>query len=197
MGMDFIALLKCPDWIRVTAAVDSLERQSPPAAQKVRELWRRRGYAETCWHKPTWTTLDLDVTPVPRPTLPNLEIGLATPEDFVLTFGADAVALYHILRWDVFLAEPEWQEAMLDASRAFADLLGATDGIITCDWCSADKRFLEGYSYDDALSHAQGEGADAASLSDLVDVEPDPDTWEYHGYWRFLDMGDMGHGVNS
>ena len=35
MGMDFVALLKCPDWERVIAAAESLEREWPPAAEKV------------------------------------------------------------------------------------------------------------------------------------------------------------------
>ncbi|MFC1597895.1 hypothetical protein ACFL5Q_08215 [Planctomycetota bacterium] len=184
MGLDFVALLKCPDWDKVIGAVQLLERESPPAVQKVREVWNRWGYYDYNMDETIWEMDDCD-EPVPRPTLPAVNIHLVTREVFRVAFGARVVRVYHVLRWPTFLTEPEWRETMLAAVRAFADLLGAAECILTSDWAPADTGFTHGLSFDKCLALFRPE-AEAAELSGLVDVEPDDDTWDYHGYWRLL-----------
>jgi hypothetical protein len=184
MGMDFFAFLRCADWEKMTAGVESLEHESPAAIRKVRDLWIRSGGVLVPLDEPKWLTFDLDLRPVPRPPLPNLDIGLATREEFHLLFGYDAVLVYYGLRWRTFLTEPEWQETMLDAVRAFAALLGATEAVITCDFCPAFHGFRDGMSFDEALEQVHGSHVDVADLSELRDLEPHPGTWEYHGYWH-------------
>ena len=185
MGMDFVALLKCPDWTKVMHAVRSLERASPPAAQEVAELSRSCGYAEPTVSRPVWVTADLDLTHVSRPTLPTLDVDLLTPEDFHLTFGADAVAVGHVLRWRVFMTEPEWQKAMLGACREFAQLLGATEGIVTSDHSPVVLGFLDGLCFDEALHRGQARDGEVSEWPELYD-ELDEHTWDPRGYWRFL-----------
>src|SRR5262249_3205191 len=112
-----------------------------------------------------------------RPALPSLEACLDLPSDFSVTFGHDAVWLYHTLRWLFFITETEWQKVMLAAVKRFCELLGASDCVVTNDCHPAVSEFRRGASFDEALRIAsqRGEG-EVASLSELYrETESDSD----------------------
>jgi hypothetical protein len=112
-----------------------------------------------------------------RPHLPSLEARLHLPSDFCLTFGHDAVWVYHSLRWISFLTEVEWQRVILAAVKRFCGLLRARDCIVTNDENPAVLEFLRGTSFVDALRIAtkNGEGEEV-TLNDLYrEVEDESD----------------------
>src|SRR5262245_6055269 len=104
MGMDFVALMKYggPDQ-SVLRALDRLEAGSPAEVQGLARLMRERGFAAGRQEVPAWEFTSRpelrDPRLAQRPNLPKLGVALCLPEDFILTFGHDAVEVYHLLRW--------------------------------------------------------------------------------------------------
>src|SRR5262249_52915194 len=101
-----------------SSALDELEAASPAELKAIARLMRDRGFAlDSGLRSAAWEGnegsdgLRLDR----RPDLPTLEAALHTPEDFFLTFGRDALEVYHPLRWRFFLTDPKLQRALLDA----------------------------------------------------------------------------------
>src|SRR5262249_57172119 len=123
------------------------------------------------------------------------------PSDFSLTFGHDAVWIYHTLRWRVFVTEAEWQRVMLGVVRWLCQSLGAGDCIIAHDEHPAVLVFQAGASFQQALHAAEdrGQGAvpsivdlhiDKCYADNLVFLGPGGKEmaiplWDTHGYWRF------------
>ncbi len=115
---------------------------------------------------------------LPRmPALPSLDACLQLPSDFSVTFGRDAVWVYHTLRWVFFVTEVAWQQVMLAAIKRFCELLGASDCIVTNDCHPSVSAFLRGASFAEALDVASREGeGEVASLSDLYrEIEDESD----------------------
>src|SRR5262249_8745436 len=111
------------------------------------------------------------------PLLPSLEARLHLPSDFCLTFGWDAVWVYHSLRWISFLTDVEWQRVILAAVKRFCEFLGARGCIVTNDEHPAAMECLRGTSFVDALRIAtkNGEGEELI-LNDLYwEVEDESD----------------------
>src|SRR5262249_55407981 len=114
MGMDFVALMKYggPDE-RLLRVLDRLEAGSPAEVQALTRLMRERGFATGHEATAVWEFMyrtDLrDPRLGRRPRLPSLAVALHLPEDFFLTFGPDAIEVYHLLRWHFFLTEPDLQ----------------------------------------------------------------------------------------
>jgi HEAT repeat protein len=135
-----------------------------------------------------------------RPALPDLSVGLWTPEEFSLCFGADTIRVYHCLRQLIFLTDAELREVMLSACAALGRLFGATDCIVTSDFNAADHAFFKGMAFEAALQRAEPENGEVANLEDLyLDYSVEPDlaidtpqgrqaidrVWDSFGYWRF------------
>jgi HEAT repeat protein len=129
-----------------------------------------------------------------------LSVGLWTPEEFSLCFGADTIRVYHCLRQLIFLTDAELREVMLSACAALGRLFGATDCIVTSDFNPADHAFFKGMTFDAALQQAEPENGEVANLEDLyldysVESELAIETpqgwraidrvWDSFGYWRF------------
>lgn len=194
MGRNFTALLNCPNRQKYMYAVTSLEQASPAAFHEVERSMTRDGVSSIRPEMATWISNDLDMTRVARPSLPATEYVLHTPEDFMICFGKDVVAVDHSYRWESFLERTDLQRAIIGSIRALGSLTGAIDIIVTCDWCPAIKGFHEGLDYHKALASVHGAGAGVTKLSDLgltVETEDswqyvwdDPETWDYHAYWR-------------
>jgi len=216
--MDFVALLKYggPD-ARALRALDWLEADSPPEIKSLAPLFRERGFSigdgeATVWeyhHRPDLHDARLNG----RPKLPKLEVALHMKEDFFLTFGEDAIEVYHLLRWHWFLKDLALQKATLDACSRFAHLFGATACIITSDFSPVIHAFRAGAGFDASLATAGPEDGERAALADLYQERPegylmrdaggvmqyqewDQDkttpvgweratTWDSKGYWRF------------
>jgi hypothetical protein len=186
MGMDFSALLKY-QWAgeKSMRVVASIEADSPAELKQVQPLWKQCEFSEQTLTKATWVENLGSGVEIPRPDLPNLLASLSTPEDFFITFGVDAVRIYHVLRWRQFLVDSRWQEVMLQACHALCRLFGATEGIVTNDESPVIEAFFEGASFDDALAAGQGVYGEVSDVKDLY-LEPTPDLWDSTGYWKFL-----------
>lgn len=183
MGMDFVALLKYggPDE-RLRAVLDELEAGSPPEVQAWAQAWGLRPNEEPAtWQYHNRPEL-LDPRLDRRPALPDLRVLLRLPEEFCLTFGADAVEVYHPLRWYHFLTEPALQRPMLDACAELAEWLGASDCVLTSDLSPIIRGFREGMSFDAALASVGPEDGERPHLRDLFLDRPDG--WSSRGYWR-------------
>jgi hypothetical protein len=183
MGMDFSALVKWKWSEKSLQIVESLEHARPAEVRRACDLWERSGFADLGPHTSKWVA-NYTQEEIGRPGLPSLEASLSTPEGFFLMFGADAVWIYHVLRWRTFLTNSEWQSTMLRACRAFCKVLGATEGIITSDWSTVIQDFFAGLSYEDALAWAKEEGREVAHLRELY-IESEDDSLMFEGYWRF------------
>lgn len=189
MGMDFSALMRykgpTPELV---GALDSL--WTAPAEQIVRmaELWEQDGHASLPWSSPAWVQLPDEPRSIELeqpPELPNLGVAFRTREGFYLTFGADVVEVYHLLRWYFFLTEPQWQKVMLDACACLGDLIGSTECVLMSDWHPAIKAFREGKNFASALASADPDQGEVPALADLY-IDPGSDSgWDSKGYWRF------------
>ncbi|MCP4020288.1 MAG: hypothetical protein GY729_00470 [Desulfobacteraceae bacterium] len=183
--MDFTALIKyeIPDKDRLNA-IYSLERTSPQQVRRVTENWRTYKYADISINYPIWVKNFGEQEQIPRPELPTLKASLRMPEGFFITFGYDSMEIYHFLRWQIFLTDKLWQKIMTEACKAFANMFGAVDGIITSDWSPVIEAFFNGKSFDEALVQGQGDDKEVSEIEELYNVLDDT-TWDSHGYWRF------------
>jgi hypothetical protein len=178
MGMDFVALMKYagPN-PRLLRTLDDLETGSPAELRDVTRLMADRGFTVNPDRCPAaWESLK-EPPEGPslhrRPDLPTLDVALHTPEDFFLTFGPDAVEVYHLLRWLFFLTDPPLQAAMLDACRCLGRLFGATYCVITSDWSPFIGAFRQSKSFDESLAAAGSEHGEQARLADLYLESPE------------------------
>jgi len=205
MGLDFSALIRYPGPTAVVLdAISRLEHDAEDAAFAEVNACGLRGdfdFPKYACEKAHWAAVeDYEELLPERPTLPSLEWCLELPSSFSLTFGRDAIAVWHSLRWMYFVKETEWQQVMISAIKRFCDLLQAQDCIITSDENPAIIAFRNGASFEDALQAAdqQGEGAvshlgdlyiDEGYADDLVFEGPPGESsqvplWDTHGYWR-------------
>jgi hypothetical protein len=177
MGMDFVALMKHrgPDE-EVLRVLDRLETTSPEEVQTLVRLLQARGFSYPRDDGPAWEFIHRDELRHPRlaqrPALPNLGVTLYLPEGFCLTFGPDAVEVYHLLRWLVFLTEPDLQHAMLDACQCLGRLFGAVDCVVTSDYSPVVQAFREGAGFDASLASAGPEDGERPALTDLYQRIP-------------------------
>src|SRR5260370_36574274 len=207
MGLDFTALIHYGG-----PSGDALQgigwleggQEGPTLAEVVAGGLRNDfAFAKHASKQAYWRSLaDYDQRLACRPALPSLEACLDLPSDFSLTFGQDAVWVYHTLRWIFFVTEPEWQRVMLAALGRFCEVLGASDCIVTNDGNPAVFEFQKGTTFSEALRFAelQGEGEvarleglfiDKGRSEELVFVGPQGEqsaapVWDTHGYWRVL-----------
>lgn len=187
MGMDFSALLQCdPTSETFQLGVNRLEQRSPDKLRAVLDRWNAMHPPRLIPGKVWVPRYAVDSVGVERPKLPCLELSFRTEEGFYLTFGRDAVCIYHCLRWRTFLTDAEWQFVMLEACRELATLFGASACVVTRDESPVILAFFEGASFDDALATGEGVEGEVSKLDDLLEiVEPDG-TWDSHGYFRLL-----------
>jgi hypothetical protein len=172
MGMDFVALMKYggPDE-RLARVLDRLEDGSPPEVQALARLMRERRFCFERHERAVWEFRSRpelrDRRLARRPVLPDLAVSLWLPEGFSLTFGPDAVEVYHLLRWLFFLTEPALQRAVLDSCVCLGHLFGATDCIVTSDYSPVIQAFREGQRFEVALASAGQEHGERPRLADL------------------------------
>src|SRR5262249_9575068 len=139
--------------------LDRLEAGSPAGVQTLAGLMQDRGMPNPDHEQvAAWQFTDRPELRDPRldhrPALPNLGVCLWLPEGVSLTFGPDAVEVYHLLRWHLFLADPDLRRGLLDACRCFARLLGATDSVVTSDYSPVVQAFRQGERFDACLASA-------------------------------------------
>jgi hypothetical protein len=206
MGLDFTALIHyAGPTADLLQAVARLERgEEHPALAEVVTCGLRYdfAFAKRAGQQAFWrSSADYEQRLARRPALPFLEACLDLPSDFSLTFGQDAVCVYHMLRWMFFVREPEWQRVMLMAIRWFCELFRASDCIVTNDGHPSVLAFQSGATFREALQVAdvQGEGEvpsigdlfiDKGYAEELAFVGPGGELlaiplWDTHGYWRF------------
>jgi hypothetical protein len=190
MGIDFSALLECPRFSGIDdRRIIDLERGSPKEVREVESLWRAYLYFSYDDAEGGWVTSEVFPEPIPRPSTLSLSVSYRTGEFFYLTFGTDAVAIYHPLRLREFLTDVQWTQAMVGACRALARVMNATDGLITRDESPVIRSFRDGASYAKALQAATGQWGEVPSCNALYEKIDDQGTWDSHGYWRFLRDG--------
>jgi len=182
MGLDFTALIRYGGTSgNALEAIANLGRgEEEPAFAEVVACGSRNdaAFARYADPQPRWRLLtDWKQMLAQRPPLPSLETCLHLPSDLSLTFGQDAVRVYHTLRWLIFLTDSEWQRVMLGAIKRFCELLEACDCILTNDCHPAVSSFSGGGSFTEALEAAvRGDEGEVASLSELYrEVKDDSD----------------------
>jgi hypothetical protein len=178
MGMDFVALMKYPGPDeRVLRVIDRLEAGSPEEVRALARVLDARGFRYSLEGSAFWEFTSREEMRDPRlgrrPVLPTTDVALWLPEGFRLTFGQDAVEVYHLLRWLFFLREPDLRQPMLDACVCLGRLFGATDCIITSDQSPVVQAFYEGRGFDAALASAGPEDGERPALGDLYTESPE------------------------
>ncbi len=100
MGMDFSALMRYDGLRQCRGAITSFVREAPAEFSAVVDLWRARDffdfsdkYTFNAWVDPETNRQ------VKRPNEANVNVALRMPEGFFITFGRDAIRVYHLLRW--------------------------------------------------------------------------------------------------
>lgn len=204
MGQDFTALIHYGGPTgEILRAISRLEHDAEDAAfAEVRACGLQQDFDFAKHAEPVhWAAVeDYEKTSPERPALPSLEWCLELPSSFSLTFGSDAVCVWHSLRWMFFIKEAEWQQVIIAAVRRFCELLGATDCIIASDEHPAVVAIRKGASFQEALraAESQGEGEvaqvedlyiDMGYADDLVFEGPSGECsrvplWDTHGYWH-------------
>jgi HEAT repeat protein len=191
--MDFVALMKYPGpGPPLGDALDRLEAESPEELKDLRRVMEARGSSRRDQSGATWGRWTSDREVLGQPGLPDTWAELHTPEDFYLSFGADTVRVYHLLRWHSFLTEPPLQAAMLEACAALGRLFGATDCVLTSDFSPLDAAFHEGAGFEEALRRGEPGHGEVPNLEDLYLSYTD--TWDSFGYWRFRWSPEIGRG---
>src|SRR5262249_24302033 len=112
-----------------------------------------------------------------RPLLPSLTANSRLPEGFFVTVAKDAIIVYHLLRWHLFLTESKWQCVMFEGFRWLCKEFSAEDCVLAhdCHWVVCGIR--EGMAFDEALLRAEREGGgQVESFKDLyLEMEDDSD----------------------
>ena len=205
MGMDFSALIHY-DGVNADVLATIRELELNPhysTTDAVVELGRKEDFAFASERAVTsdWRAYSDWETPLAsRPSLPSLKEYLRLPSDFSLTFGHDAIWVYHTLRWQFFTTESKWQTVMLSAVRNFCRRFHGHDCIVTSDYNPAILEFQNGASFSAAVTVAESKGEgrvntiddlyiDKGIADDLVYVDADGQVsaipiWASHGYWR-------------
>ena len=168
MEMDFAALLHYPGPEACEATIHRLESGSPFEMRKVLQLWNRAGDFHMNLGGTSWFETFDDGNPIARPERISLQASLETREGFSLTFGRDAVLIYHPLRWQTFLDDPEWARVMLLASAGLGRELGADEFIVTHDEGPAALAFLDGMNYEECLSESSQHGREVVELDQFL-----------------------------
>jgi len=180
MGDDFSALLR---YRGIDAAIsDILARlesgEEPTELTDVVALGTECGFAFGTRHEPAvWRPLsnDWDQALLRRPPLPNLSVQLCLPSGFAITFGSDAVWLWHYLRWSFFREDRRWQNAMVSAVNWFRETLGATDAVVTWDNSHLIRQFQAAKPFEQAVQTAISEGeVEVKHAADLCWTESKP-----------------------
>ncbi len=218
MGMDFSALLHYDGATDdVLAAISQLEsKPSNSSTDAVVELGRQEdfAFARDTVAGADWRAFSDWETPLQaRPALPSTQQYLQLPSDFHLTFGHDAVWIYHTLRWLFFTIERKWQAVMLNAICHFVDIFLARDCIVTSDFNPAILEFQNGASFSAAIAVAESKGEghvqtlddlhiDKGVADDLVFVDTDGGQsaipiWNSHGYWRLECNAPQSSDINA
>jgi hypothetical protein len=192
MGMDFVALLRYSRRPAVVRAINGLENRVEPISAEVRALWRESGFFGFDWNRAYWIVNDTPRSTgegygrqVKRPRSPDRTVALRTVDGFFLTFGRGVCCVYHLLRWQFFLLDPRWQDAMLRACDTIADLVQSDEGVVLSDFHPSYHAFFRGSGFDACLKAAPPEDAEVAEVKDMYQVVEPDGTWDSHGYWRF------------
>lgn len=209
MGMDFVALMKYhgPD-AYLAKTLCRLQDRSPEELRIARNLMDALD-VRCCERYPAgWESADwIRLSSTFQPNLPDVAVSWWTAEEFSLTFGADTIRVYHLLRWHYFLTRSQLQAAMLSACTSLGKLFGASDCIITNDWNPVNSAFCNGMTFDGALLEAEPRHGEVANLEDLYlsyseetgltietpqDWQPIDHVWDSLGYWRFRWSSEIG-----
>jgi HEAT repeat protein len=209
MGMDFLALMKYhgPN-LHLAAMLCRLQLGSPQELKIARDLMDTLGVRCKERNPAGWESADgASLGSTFRPNLPDMGVSWWTAEEFSLTFGADTIRVYHLLRWHSFLTDSQLQSAMLRAVTALGQLFGLTDCIITSDFNPVDSAFFKGMTFDAALLTSEPEYGEVANLEDLYLNYPEETgltfktqqgwqsidhIWDSVGYWRFRWSPEIG-----
>jgi hypothetical protein len=204
--MDFAALVRYPGpTARVRRGLARIQVCHDPDLAAVSDMWQREGFsfAESPRRRASWrpcghSNWKLRLRQAPK--LPNLEAYLDLPSDFAITFGRDAVEVYHWLRWHFFLTQRHWQRVMLAAVRRIRHLLGGSDCFIANDEHPLILSFREGKPFDECVeaAHSAGERqvrtigqmfvdkgiADELYYEGRNGKRVGIPIWDTRGYWR-------------
>ena len=181
MGMDFTAMLCCdPRSEAVSRALDTLEATDrPQPLQAVVKSWKEYGFFGFYedWRVPVWVQYkNHEAELATRPTLPSLQVNLRLPEGFFVTVAKDAIIVYHLLRWRLFLTEPKWQSVMFDALRWFCDEFAAEDCVLAHDCQWVPRGIRQGLSFAEALRQAEREGGGQVSSFKELYIEKEDES---------------------
>ena len=183
------AILRC-DVVDVNdPRIRQLEKVTSWGAREVARL-RRADYADVVLGPRGWVRTD-DVFPIPvsRPSVLTLDVALRTDGNFYFRFGHGAVQVVCSLRWLDFLKDRRWRKPVIAACLDYADVLGASDGVLSSDESLLARAFASGHSFDEILQEVKGKDSEVATIDEMLELLDDGATWDSHGYWYFLRHG--------
>ena len=189
MGIDFCALIKCPQISGMDdPRVVQLENDRPREVSEVGDMWRSQPSASVSYASgPVWTRCDeIAADPLPRPKELDLSVCLSTPEQFTFLFGTGSVMVYHRLRFWKFVERSEWRAVMIRAASALVEHFRGTEAILTPDDSPILGAFQDGVPFDEAVAKGVGVDREVPSIEGFsVPKEEAPEgSFGYHGYWR-------------
>jgi len=186
MGLDFVALLKCPPINEMDdPRIVSLEGGSPRAMQDAVAHFKTLRTDPIFYNREGWVVPVEFEDPVERPSALTRQFAYRTRESFELLFDRKTVYVRNWMRWLRFLKDKKSQSTMLEAIIDLGKLLQATDGIVTNDMSPVIVAFEQGRCFDEALKAGTAKDGEVSTLDDLYEVDGEG-TWDCHGYWRFL-----------
>jgi hypothetical protein len=172
MGLDFSALMHCKDG-SVTAAtlalIDRLERgELPPELSACVDALRARNFhVGSPDDKPHWVDGERDVALSRRPILPNPRFQLRVPGGFTFQFGRDALRVYHLVRWSIFIKDAAVSPPLIDACRAIGRIVGARACVLAHDCHAIYGNFRNGMSFADSLANVAADEGEVATFAEL------------------------------
>jgi hypothetical protein len=198
VGADFCALLKHPGPDVIRPLMREWETASPPEFSPVPRLLREQGFISPRLADGNRWTDPETLRQTKRITAPDVSVCLDTVEGFSIFFGAEAVMLYHTLRWRFFLTDPEWQRVMLAATRAVGERLGTGAAVLASDCHPIMTRFRERAAWRKCFADLPEGFGEVKSFGKLYIKVSSPawhdgrrlrtsDTaWDSRGFWRYV-----------
>ena len=189
MGMLFSALLRADIANINDDRIRCIERTSPSEARAIVHM-EGADYSAAVQNDPGWFGTDEAIlVSIPRPSELRGNVTLRTDQGFYFDFGNGAVQVVYPLSWGIFLKYPKWRRPLISACLAYAQILGAMDGVVTSDDGPLAVAFDRGLAFDEILEAGRGKDDEVRRIDDMLALWDDGVTWDSHGYWYFLRDG--------
>jgi hypothetical protein len=192
MGINFIALVRCPEAAgNYPALIQDLWNSHIPSVRGLRQAWLDAG-GTACWEHiaPSWRWVNSGEIATWPIAFPCLDRSLGTRENFAVTFGHECILIYHGSPWLWFLTKKSWRKAILLTVLDISHEIGGQELVITNEFTclhSLQGPFYRGEPYVDCVAKLEAEGhpcvSSVTSLYNEIVYDGVP-SWTTQGYLR-------------